>query len=336
MPQTTKQVKRLIGILQFFKNYIPNLSEKLISFYKLLLKESKITTNEEHKDKLESLKTDLFEATKMTLSLPKPGLQYIPLCDASYYAAGFVLMFEDYVSTTSTKQKKTYAPVSFGSQLFNTAQLKFSPYYKEFLALYFALDQFAHFLWCSNQPVIVLTNNRSLTQFFQSKTIPPTPWNFLDSVLSFNLVIAHIPGRANYAAHFLSRMQTDRTASLSLKLSDKIEIKEFQIDTAAKSPDASLNHITSIDKILEEERNDLKFIEQLKEVGLYDAYLGKMKDVSKDEIVGLLKLTRQELNALQFENPLDVLTDRTERSDTLDNSRKIQISEKYGNGKKNR
>ena len=50
----------------------------------------------------------------------------------------------------------------------------------------------------------------------------------------------------------------------------------------------------------------------------YDAYLGKLKDVPKDEILGLLKLTRQEINALQFENPLDVLTDITERSDTLD------------------
>ena len=122
--------------------------KKLVPFYKLLRKESKITTNEEHKDKLDTLKMDLFEATKMTLRLPKPGLHYVLLCDASYYAAGFLLIVED--STTSTKQK-TYVPVSFRSQLFNTDELKFSTYYKEFLALYFALHQFAHFLWCSNQ-----------------------------------------------------------------------------------------------------------------------------------------------------------------------------------------
>ena len=30
MPKTTKQVKRLIGFMQFFRNYIPNLSEKLM------------------------------------------------------------------------------------------------------------------------------------------------------------------------------------------------------------------------------------------------------------------------------------------------------------------
>ena len=96
----------------------------------------------------------------MTLRLPKPGLQYVLLCDASYYGAGFVLMAEDYVTGKQSKEKKVYAPVSFGSQLFTTAQLKFSTYYKEFLALYFALDQFSHYIWASSHPVIVLTDNR--------------------------------------------------------------------------------------------------------------------------------------------------------------------------------
>ena len=66
----------------------------------------------------------------MTLRLPKPGLQYVLLCDASYYVAGFVLMVEDYVTGKQSKEEKVYAPVSFGSQLFTTAQLKFSTYYK--------------------------------------------------------------------------------------------------------------------------------------------------------------------------------------------------------------
>ena len=56
------------------------------------------------------------EATNVTLRLLKPGLQYVILFDASYHGAGFVLMVEDYVNET---EKKTSAPVSFGSHLFN-------------------------------------------------------------------------------------------------------------------------------------------------------------------------------------------------------------------------
>ena len=82
----------------------------------------------------------------MTLRLAKPGQKYILLCDASYYAAGFVLMVEDYLDENNTKETKKYAPVSFGSQAFTTPELKYSIYYKEFLALYFALEHFAHFI----------------------------------------------------------------------------------------------------------------------------------------------------------------------------------------------
>ena len=90
-------------------------------------------------------------------------------CDASFHCTGFVLMIEDYPIDQKGKTKKTYAPVSFVSRLFTTFQLKFSVYYKEFLALYFALDHFAQFIWGAMKPVLVLTDNRSLTQFFHSK-----------------------------------------------------------------------------------------------------------------------------------------------------------------------
>ena len=233
MPQTTKQVKRLIGFTQIFKNFIPNLGEKIILFYQKLRKHPKIEATEKHNKNLEILKNDLVEATKMSLRLSKPGMRYALLCDASYYETGLVLMLEDYVEEPNAKSKKTFAPVAFGSDLFNTAQLKFSIYYKKFLALYYALDHFAHYLWCSSHPIMVLSDNKSLTQFFQSKTIPPTLWNFIDRVLSFNLVIAHKPGSANHADKFLSWMQTNRSAKMSLKLTDKISIKEVHIDKTA-------------------------------------------------------------------------------------------------------
>ena len=53
------------------------------------------------------------EATNVTLRLPKPGLQYVILCIASYHGAGFVLMVEDYVNEIG-KKEKIYPPVSFG------------------------------------------------------------------------------------------------------------------------------------------------------------------------------------------------------------------------------
>ena len=327
MPQTVKQVKRLVGFLQFWRDFIPNLSQKLMPFYELLKKNVQHVITEKHEENLKILKNDLIKATNLTLRLAKPGLQYVLLCDASYYGRGFVLMIEDYVKTPNKKDRKTYAPVAFGSRLFNIAQLKFSTYYKEFLGLYFALDHFSHFIWGTEKPVIVLTDNKSLTQFFQAKTIPPSLWNCLDRLLSYNLVIAHIPGRANYAADFLSRVQSDLSTTIELKLTDRIPVREIEVQTIAKTPDASLSSIDSIDRMFDQQttnKNDI-FIHQLREQGVSDDLLEQIKQQTKkinqdiDEVQGYIRfLARTEINAVLIPDPNDYLSDLVEQNQPLD------------------
>ena len=173
--------------------------------------------------------------------------------------------------------------------MFNTAQLKFLIYYKEFLRLYYALDEFLHYIWSSTQPVIVLTDNISLTHFFQSKTIPPSIWNFLDRVLSFNIVIAHIPGRANYAAGFLSRVQTEKSASLTLKHVNKIPAKEIQVESEAKSPDVMITNINALSEDLPSETDNTDMISKLEALGLYETYLER-KQRNQNDINELWKL----------------------------------------------
>ena len=174
MPNTVKQVKRLIGSVHFFRNFIPNLGQKILPFYKLLRKENAITITNDHHESFNTLKADVTRATDLTLRLAKPGLQYVILCDASFHGTGFMLMIEDYLIDQKGKTKKIYAPVSFGSRLFTTAQLNFYKvlfYYNVFLVLFCLrpLDHFEHFIWGAAKPVLVLTDNRSLTQFFNEK-----------------------------------------------------------------------------------------------------------------------------------------------------------------------
>ena len=316
MPTTVKQVKRLIGFVQFFRNFMPNLGDKLLPFYRLLRKDTTFTITNDHHESLETLKSDLSRATNLTLRLAKPGLQYVILCDASYHGTGFVLMIEDYLQDQNGKEKKTYAPVSFGSRLFTATQLKFSVYFKEFLALYFALDHFSHFIWGATKPVLILTDNRSLTQFFQSKTIHPSLWNCLDRVLSFNILLAHIPGKANSAADFLSRMQTDPSLSIQIKLADHVPIREIEIETAAKTPDVALSNIEAVSSFPDElPALDQNFLNQLKIHGLYDQFLAKQPADVHDVIVhGLFSLKPvPQMNLIASNDFEDVLTDLPNR-----------------------
>ena len=111
-------------------------------------------------------------------------------------------MIEDNPDQKIQSKRKTYVPVEFGSKIFSPAQLKMSINSKEFLAIYMAFLEFAHILWEATKPTIVLTDNKSVTRFFQTKAIPPALWNAYDYVLQFNFKIAHIAGSLNTAADF--------------------------------------------------------------------------------------------------------------------------------------
>ena len=115
---------------------------------------------------------NLANAAKRSLRLPLPDKQLVIMCDASEHAAGYVLLIEDYTETNDGPTKSD-APVAFGSQRFTEGQMSLTMYAKEFLAMHFAFDEFAYILWGVQKPTIVMTDNKALTRFFQSKRIPP-------------------------------------------------------------------------------------------------------------------------------------------------------------------
>ena len=108
------------------------------------------------------------------------------LTDASLYAAGYFLVIEEYTTDQNGKHYKTYDTLSFGSnKLFNPTYLKLSFYAEEFLAVHFAFDTFEHILWGSSKPVVILSDNKCLTRFFQAKTIPSFLWTCVDQLSNF-------------------------------------------------------------------------------------------------------------------------------------------------------
>ena len=178
---------------------------------------------------------NLAKAAKMSLRLPLPDTQLVIMCDASEHAAGYVLLIEDYTETNDGPTK-SYAPVAFGSQRFTEGQMSLTMYAKEFLAMHLAFDEFAHILWGVKKPTIVMTDNKALTRFFQSKRLPPKLWNYRDQALQFDFVLAHVPGVENPAADYLSRIDIHPKDRIHLKLHDEIPANEVEFDLASKTP----------------------------------------------------------------------------------------------------
>ena len=75
-----------------------------------------------------------------------------------------------------------------------------------------------------------MTDNQSVTRFFQTKMIPPPFWNSCDFVLQFNFTIEHIPGKMNTAADFLSRLEVDPNEKTFLKIKEAIPTKSIDVN----------------------------------------------------------------------------------------------------------
>ena len=229
-PKSKKQVQRYIGFVNYYRNYIPRLSEKLLGFYELLKADKQIKVTEELLDHYKAINTALAEACGLALRQPITGRQYVLMTDASFRASGYALMIEEDSNKKLNSKKKTFAPVAFGSKVFSPAQLKMSIYCKEFLAIYHAFLEYSHILWETTLPTLVMTDNRSVTRFFQTKTIPPTLWNACDYVLQFNFHIMHVAGTQNTAADFLSRIDLNPKERVELKIRNDITVRPIQVN----------------------------------------------------------------------------------------------------------
>ena len=264
--KSKKSLQRYLGFVNYYRNYIFKMAEKLHPFYKLLKTEAPINITSELKETFDSVNKALSDACKLALKQPIPGKQLVSMTDASFRSAGYALMIEDNPNQKIQSKRKTYAPVAFGSKIFSPAQLKLSIYSEEFLAIFMAFLEFAHIFWEATKPTIFLTDNKSVTRFFQTKAIPPALWNACEYVLQFNLKIAHIAGSVNTAADFLSRLEPKVTEKIRLKIREDIQTTPIEVTTSSSDvADEEQVFFTQTDNDNESEEQTLDKKEQSKQ-----------------------------------------------------------------------
>ena len=123
-PNSKKAFKRYLGSVNYYRNYIPRMAEKLNPLYRLLKAEVPINITSELKEIFESVNKALSDACELALKPPIPGKQLFLMTDASFRGAGYALMIEDNPDQKIHSKRKNYALVAFGSKIFSPAQLK--------------------------------------------------------------------------------------------------------------------------------------------------------------------------------------------------------------------
>ena len=122
-----------------------------------------------------------------------------------------------------------------------------------------AFLEVAHILWQTTKPTIVLTDNKSITRFFQTKAIPPAFWNACDYVLQFNFKISHNADSVNTAADLLYRLELKATEKIRPKNREDIQTTLLEVVTTSSSDvaDEKQFFFTQVDNNDESEKQTL-------------------------------------------------------------------------------
>ena len=125
-PKSKKALHRYLGILNYYRNYTPRLSEKLVPFFHLLKKDEKVLVTKELVEQFNEINSDLDRCSQLALKQPLPNKQLLLMTDASLTAAGYAILTENDPNQKFTSVKKSYAPIAYGSKTFTPSQLKVS------------------------------------------------------------------------------------------------------------------------------------------------------------------------------------------------------------------
>ena len=195
-PTTKKEVRRLIGFFSYFRNFIPSLAETARIITDLTQKSvsNKVPWGPEHQKALDKLKSDLCNAT--ALSVIDYTKDFGLLVDASATAVGCCLIQWD--------DHGNERPIAFASLKLSPTQSRWSTIEREAFAVIWSLRKFRSWIFLSK--IIVFSDHNPLSFLTEAapKSAKLARWAL--ALQEFNIDFRYRAGRRNAAADFLSRL----------------------------------------------------------------------------------------------------------------------------------
>ena len=132
-PQTPKEVKQFLGLIGYYRKFIPKFSDVARPLTNLTKKDVPYEWTPECTKTFEMLKNLLVQ--EPILKYPDPSKPYTLYTDASKYAWSCVLT-QEYEYEIEGKIKQIYRPITYASGLFKHSQINWATLTKEAYATY--------------------------------------------------------------------------------------------------------------------------------------------------------------------------------------------------------
>lgn len=193
IPKNVKAVARFVGMINFFRKYIPNFAQLAAPLNELRKKDRKFEWGPSQQSSFEALKKAL--ATAPVLAMADFNKEFIVQTDASMSGVAAVLLQEG---------ESGRRPIAYASRCLSPVEAKYSVYELEALAVLFALEKFK--LYLEHQPFLLETDNQALSWVLARPRRTGRIARWAVRISAFHFKVKHIRGSENVVADSLSRM----------------------------------------------------------------------------------------------------------------------------------
>lgn len=211
LPKTSTEIKRFLGLLGYYRKFIPDLARITKPMTQCLKKGSKITpTDKDFINCFETCKTLL--TNDPILQYPDFEKEFILTTDASNYAIGAVL------SQGTIGSDK---PIAYASRTLNSSEINYSTIEKELLAIVYFTKYFRPYLF--GRKFKIVTDHKPLQWVMNLKepNARLTRWRL--KLSEYNFTTVYKQGKQNTNADALSRIEINNedVSSVIVNTSEK-------------------------------------------------------------------------------------------------------------------
>lgn len=224
IPKTQKNIRQFLGKINFYNEYVPNISIILEPFHKLLRKGQKFDWTPECQKTFEHMKN--FLCNQPTLTIFDPNLPIHIYTDASLQGIGAVLK-----QPQSKNTNKDEKPVAYFSRKLNESQKKKKAIYLECLAIKESVKYWQH--WLIGRHFKVFSDHKPLEKMNIRARTDEELGDLTYYLSQYDFEIIYRPGKNNLEADCLSRnpvLEPQENEKDILKVTNLIKIEDILKD----------------------------------------------------------------------------------------------------------
>ena len=193
VPQNAKQVKQFLGLVGYYRKFVPHFSDIARPLTQLTQKNEGFNWSTECDKCFHMLKDYLQEAP--ILRYLDPAADYILYTDASKYT---------YAGVLTQSIDGTDHPVAYTSGLFRGSQLNWAALTKKAYAIYMSVKKLSFYL--DSAQITLISDHLLLKKFLEKNTMNAKVNNWAVELESQNINFEFIAGTKNVLADTLSRL----------------------------------------------------------------------------------------------------------------------------------